>query len=62
MELTYRGHRYQTSSPLLEECSTEFPCRYRGNAYQLKLKRATLAGAPKPVKLTYRGVSYTRML
>ena len=62
MELTYRGHRYQIPSIPLEKCGTEFSCKYRGAAYQLKLRRKTVAGAPKSIELTYRGVSYTHTL
>ena len=62
MELTYRGHRYQTTSLPVEECGTEVSCKYRGTPYQFRHKRATVAGAPKTVDLTYRGVSYTRIL
>ena len=59
MELTYRGHRYQTASVSVEECDTKFACKYRGVPYQLKHRRATVSGAPKTVDLTYRGISYT---
>lgn len=62
MELTYRGHRYQTPSLPIKECGTEFPCKYRGAAYQLKLRQTSVAGAPQSVNLTYRGVAYTRTL
>ncbi|MEO1298873.1 MAG: DUF4278 domain-containing protein [Cyanobacteria bacterium J06636_16] len=67
MELTYRGQRYQTSllpseEPSLKKFGTEFSCKYRGASYQLKLRRATVAGAPQSIDLTYRGVSYTRTL
>ncbi len=59
MELMYRGHRYEAASTSVEEYGTEVPCKYRGASYQFRHKRATVAGAPKTVELTYRGISYT---
>lgn len=61
MQLSYRGHQYESHAPLLEEQGTEEIGIYRGARLQRKTFRIAQSHHGN-VELTYRGVKYSHQM
>ena len=59
MKLIYRGVPYESNPPEVEMVTAGITARYRGRAYSIRYPRFPQEGS-SPLKLTYRGVTYSR--
>ena len=62
MQLTYRGQRYQQPNVPDTVSKITFPYVYRGVPYQMSSNFSYKERKPETVELTYRGVTYRRLL
>jgi hypothetical protein len=62
MQLIYRGQRYQKRISPTTISKIKFSCVYRGVSYQANRNFSYPERKPNDVQLTYRGVTYRRML
>ncbi|MBE9111341.1 DUF4278 domain-containing protein [Nodosilinea sp. LEGE 07298] len=58
MQLTYRGHSYEASTPAVDAIATGETATFMGRPYARK--QFTVAQRQQPAELTYRGVRYAR--
>lgn len=57
MNLSYRGHAYQTFEPIVDAIATQQVGHFLGSTFPIK--RFNVAGRTgTPVVLTYRGIHY----